>query len=146
MNKTVHASPQGTSRAIFLPPCCHRKLFYYTVVRKSNYRCFGWYLLGMQSVGEQTSESNKERDGIATMDDRPRSNCWCYPQMTLEAPQTALLIMNMAPVPVNVAMYAINQPIVQNKGFHQTEAAFSLPGAAGNRQAVYHPLNMANSA
>ena len=49
--------------------------------------------------------------------------------MTLETPPTARV--NMAPVPVTMAVCAIQHRPVQNKGFHRTQVGFSLPGAAG---------------
>ena len=49
--------------------------------------------------------------------------------MTLETPRTALL--NMALVPVNMAVYAIHRPNFQNKGFRRTQVGFSLSGAPG---------------
>ena len=48
--------------------------------------------------------------------------------MTLETPRTACV--NLAPVPVNMAISAINRPIFQNKGFPATQVGFCHPGAA----------------
>ena len=49
--------------------------------------------------------------------------------MTLETPRTALL--NMAPVPVNMAASAIQHQPLRSTGFPGTNVLFGLPGAAG---------------
>ena len=47
--------------------------------------------------------------------------------MTLETPRTACV--NMAPVPVNMAVCAIQHRPVQKRGFRRIRVGFSLPGA-----------------
>ena len=57
----------------------------------------------------------KQRQKTTAMATKTRSNRWYYPQMTLETPQTALI--NMAPVPVNMAVCAVHHRPLKSMGF-----------------------------